>query len=132
MCQGDFARFRAVAATDQADIGDGVMRRAEGPLGYKRPLPVEQPHDTVDFGGFDRLDKRHPRQDGRQTPGKHRLAGAWRTEHEDIMRPGRCHLQRPLGAFLTTNLREIFVILRLLPEKLMNIDVVRRDCPLAV
>ena len=50
----DFTRFRHRAAADEARIGDRVMRRAKRPRGDDR-LAVEQSHDAVNLGGFERF-----------------------------------------------------------------------------
>jgi len=61
VAQGDLARFRGVAAADEADVGDGVVRGAEGTTGDEGVLALQKPHDAVHLGGLDRLLEQHGR-----------------------------------------------------------------------
>ena len=58
-------------------------------------------------GGLQGLRQRQRRHNAGQAPGKHGLARAGRTDHEDIVPSRRRHLQRPLGQSLVFYVREI-------------------------
>jgi hypothetical protein len=55
MRQGHLPRRGELAATDQADIGDGVVGGAEGAGGDDGGVPTRQAGDAVDLGRFDSL-----------------------------------------------------------------------------
>jgi hypothetical protein len=74
MGQGDLARFRSVAAANQSDVGDGVVRGAEGTAGDESMLALQESHDAVDFGGLDRFLEQHGRQDGGYAARQHGLS----------------------------------------------------------
>ena len=83
--EADFARVWKCAAAEQTDIADGVMRRAERPRRDERFFAIEQPGDAVNLGRLDRFLQRHRRDDGGDAFGKHRFAGAGRTDHQDVV-----------------------------------------------
>ena len=56
-----FTRSRERSAAEQADVADGVMRRAKRPRRDKRFFAVEKSGNAVDLGGLDRFIKRHRR-----------------------------------------------------------------------
>ena len=53
---------------------------------------------------------RQRRQDRRQPPGEHRLAGAGRADHQDVVPAGGGDGQRPLGELLAADVGEIHVV----------------------
>ena len=55
MGERNLSRSGVAATAQEARIRDGVMRRAEGPLGQKRGLTLEHARHRVDLGGFDGL-----------------------------------------------------------------------------
>lgn len=83
--KGDLAGARGVPSSDEADVRDGVVGRAERTLGDERPVALQDSHDAVDLGGLDGLVEGHARQDAWNPPGKHGLAGTWRPYHQDIV-----------------------------------------------
>jgi hypothetical protein len=90
-------------AADQAGLRDGVVRRAKRALPDQRRIRRQHIGYGVDARGVKRLAQGHARQDRWQGAGEERLAGPGRTGHQDVMRPGRRHFQRPLNTFLTLN-----------------------------
>ena len=77
----DFAGRRVHAAADQADVGDGVVRRAEGADGDEWAVGVKkQAADAVDLGRFDGFLEVHRRNDRGDALGDHRFAGAGRAD----------------------------------------------------
>lgn len=84
MGKGHLTGPRGVAATDEADIRNGVMGRTKRALGNEGPVALQYSHDTVYLGCFDGLIKGHAGQDPGNTPGKHSLSGTGRTDQQDV------------------------------------------------
>jgi hypothetical protein len=61
----------------------------------------------VDLRRLQRLFERRLREDRRQPAGEHGLTGAWRADHEQVVRARRGDLQRALGMLLAAHLGEI-------------------------
>ena len=104
----DLARPRPRAAADQRRHAGRMMRRAERP----RPSPMRAarqlageaaaPCDTSSISaGVER------RQDRRQPPRQHRLAGARRPDHQEVVAAGGGDLERALGGLLALDVREV-------------------------
>jgi len=70
----DFARTRDDSAADQPRIGEGVVRRAVGPISDQARTGIEYASDAVDLCRLQRFLERKGRQDCRHTFGKHGLA----------------------------------------------------------
>ena len=96
----------AQSAADQRGHRRGMMRRAERPPVGERAV-LDLARDRRDHRHFEQLRGRQRRQDGRQTRGEHRLAGAGRTDHQQVMTAGGRDLERALGAFLALDVGEI-------------------------
>ena len=99
MGEGDFAGARTQAAADERRHGGGMMRGAEGAAIGERAVG-RVARDRVHHRDFEQLARRERRQDGGQPLGQHRLAGAGRSVHQQIVAAGGGDLQRPLGALL--------------------------------
>ena len=83
---------------------------AEGPRRQQR-LPRPQPaHGAVDPRRFDRFDGREVGQDRRHPLREHRLAGAGRAEHEDVVGPGGGDDRRPLRHLLPAHVGKIDLV----------------------
>ena len=83
------------------------MRRAKGP-------PVDQParaepRRAVDLRDLERLLERERRQDRRQATGQHRLAGAGRADHQQVVAARRGDLQRALRVGVPAHVAELEV-----------------------
>ena len=106
MGEGNLSGPRVGAAAHQRDGGGAVVRRAEG---APRPVPrVEgQRRHRHDGGGFEGFFLAHGRQQPRQSLREHRLPGARRTDHEEMMPTARRDLERPPGTVLSANLRHV-------------------------
>ena len=105
--QADLARPRRAAAADQRDVGDGVMRRAERPrrsAGRRRPAAARRPSG---WWWPRALRRTTGRQDARQPPREHRLAGAGRPDHQQVVTAGRRDLERAPGERLAANVGEV-------------------------
>jgi len=76
--EGDLAGTGDHAAADKASVGDGVVGRAEGPVGDKTLIAVEDAGDGVNLGGLEGLFKAQGREDRRPPLGEHGLAGSGR------------------------------------------------------
>ena len=96
----------ADAAAGQRRHAGGVMRRAERPLIGQRAA-VEFAGDGRDHRHFEQLGWRQRRQDRRQPCGEHRLAGARRADHQEMMSAGGGDFERALGAFLSLDIAQI-------------------------
>jgi len=109
--QRHFPRPRPDAAADEGRHGGGMVRGAERARG--RQFAVGK------FAG-DRGDHRHVekfpgqkrRQDRGQAAGQHRLAGAGRPDHQEVVAPGGGDFQRPLGRFLALDLAHVATCMR--------------------
>src|ERR1700739_543311 len=88
MCDTHFSWIRKCAATEKADIADGMVGRAEGPRTDKRFFAIEQAGDAVDFRCLDSFFQCHWRDDRDDPLGKHRLAGPGRSDHQNVMSAG--------------------------------------------
>jgi hypothetical protein len=64
MGEAHFARLGNGGAAEQADVGDGVMRRSERPRRDEGLFAAEHSRDAVDFRALDRFLQRHRRHDG--------------------------------------------------------------------
>ncbi len=84
MCHGELHRLRGVAVADQAGVADRVIGRAERPYGNERLAWLEVAHGAVDPCGLQALGWGHRWQDGGQALGQEGLAGARRSNHEDV------------------------------------------------
>ena len=67
----------------------------------------ELPGDGGDHGDLQQLARAERRQDRGQAGRQHRLAGARRADHQEVVAAGRGDLQRPLGAFLAAHLGKV-------------------------
>ena len=105
--EGDFAWARHDAAADEAGVGDGVVRRAEGTLRDKTLRRIEHSGDGVDLGGLESFVEGEGREDRGQTFGEHRLAGAGRTDHEDVVTACGGDFEGALGGLLSTDIFEV-------------------------
>ena len=66
----------------------------------------------MQLGDLERLVARQGRQDGGQPSGEHRLAGARRADHQDVVPPGSGHLQGATGLRLPSDLGEVHRVSR--------------------
>jgi hypothetical protein len=75
---GDSQGFMAAAsikrAADEARIGDGVMRRAERPLGYEILRRIEHSRDGINLGRFESFLEAERRKNRREPLGEHRFS----------------------------------------------------------
>ena len=106
MRERNFARLGAQAAADQRRHRGRMMRRAERPpVGQRAVLDLAR--DRGDHRHFEQLGGRQRRQDGRQPRGQHRLAGAGRADHQQVVAAGGGDFERALGALLALDVGEI-------------------------
>ena len=102
----NFARPRMQAAADQRRHAGGVMRRAERPAVGERAA-FDLAGDRGDHRDFEQFGRRERRQDGRKPRRQHRLAGAGRPDHEQIVAAGGRDFERALGALLALDVGEV-------------------------
>src|SRR3990170_1432932 len=100
MSEAHLARPRYMAASGEARVRYGMMRGAERPRGHKG-IPVnEHSGDAMHSCRFNRLVERHVGKNRGEAPGQHRLAGAGRPYHEDVMPSRGRDRKRPFHVFL--------------------------------
>lgn len=102
---------RVAAAAEEACVGDGVVRRAEGAQVQERTFAGEEAADAVDLGNFDGCLEIHGRHDGRDALGEHVLAASRRANHEDVMPSGAGDFDGSLGGELTADICEVDFVL---------------------
>jgi hypothetical protein len=82
------------------------MRGAERP-----PVGERAAFDLAGDGGdhrhFQKFGRRERRQDGGKPRREHRLAGAGRSDHEQVVAAGGCDFERAFGAFLALDVGEV-------------------------
>ena len=131
MGEADLAGMRNAAAADEAGLGRGVVRAAERPRGEQALLRRQQAGDAPDRGDLDGFLERERRQDGRQPPGQHRLAGAGRPDHQHVVRTGGGDLEGALGVRVAPHVGEIEAVALALPTGPTGAEG-RADVPLAI
>ncbi len=99
MRERNLARPRPQAAADQRRHAGGMMRRAERPAVGQRAA-FDLARDRGDHRDFEQFRRRERRQDRRQPRRQHRLAGAGRADHQQIVPARRRDFERALGALL--------------------------------
>jgi hypothetical protein len=73
-----------LAPTDQADVGDGVVRGATRPAGDTGGLAARQARDAVDAGGLDGPGQGHVRQDGGQPARQQGCPRPWTAQQQRL------------------------------------------------
>ncbi len=106
MRQRNFARPRPQAAADQRRHRRRVMRRPERPLVGQRAA-FDHAGDRGDHRDFEQFGRRQRRQDRRQPCRQHRLAGAGRPDHHQVMAAGGGDFERALGALLALDVGKV-------------------------
>ncbi len=104
--QRDLAGVRPVAAAHQPGVADGVVRGAEGAVADQRHIRRELVGHGVDARHIQGFVDGHARQDARQGARQQGLAGAGRTDHQDVVPAGRGHFQGALDVLLAFDLAE--------------------------
>src|SRR5438874_1782710 len=89
------------------------MRSPERPDPVDRPALGQLTEQAPDLSHLERLVQLERRQNARQAPGEHRLAGAGRPAHQDVVPAGRGDLERTPCLLLAVDLAE--VVLRRIP-----------------
>jgi hypothetical protein len=83
--QRHVARHRHVAPADQPDMRNGVMGGATRADRHPCGAVAGEASDTMDTCGLNGFGQGHPRHDGREPPGQHRLASPRGAEQEEIV-----------------------------------------------
>ena len=84
-----------------------MMGRAEGPLGHQGCLAADHAHDGVNLRDFQGLFPGHIRQNGGQPFGQHTLAGAGRSDEQNIVTACRRDFHSPLHILLTQHILKV-------------------------
>lgn len=103
----DFAGAGISAAAEEADVGNGVVRRAEGTAIDKALTGVEEAGDRVNLRGLDGFGLGHVGHDGGHAFGEHGLAGAGRADHEDVVATGGGDFEGAFDVVLALDLVEV-------------------------
>src|SRR5207248_3483 len=122
MSQAHFARIWKRPAAEQADVADGVMRRAKWSGGNERLFGIEQAGDAVDLCCLNRFFERERRNDGRDAFGQHRFARARRTDHQHVVTTSDSYLDRSLHVSLAFYVAKIDVVTLMRGEKFAQIS----------
>jgi hypothetical protein len=85
VCQRHLAGHRHVAAADQADIRDRVVRGATGARRDPRQAVTGAADNTREARGVEGLGEGHGRQDRGAPAGQHRLARSGWTQEQHVM-----------------------------------------------
>ena len=97
--EAHLAGARPRAAADERRHAGGVVRRAERPASLE--LAAHQlAGEAVHHRDLEHLLGRQRRQDRGQPRGEHRLAGARRADHQEVVAAGGGDLEHALGALL--------------------------------
>ena len=83
------------------------MRGSKGALGQEAGCRFEQPGDGVDGRRSHRFLERRRREDTGQAAGQQGLAGAGRTDEQQVVAPGCSNLERPPRAALASDVDEV-------------------------
>ena len=106
MGERDFAGTRIGAPAYERDGGGAVMRRAKGARGPVAHVEGFGRHGE-DGRCLDRLFFVHRRQKAGEAVRKHRLAGAGRADHEEVVATARRDLQSTFGAMLAAHIGHV-------------------------
>lgn len=106
VCHGNFAGAHAQPAAGEGRDGSRMVWRAIG-AGTADAAVLQRAGDRGDHRDFQRLGGCQVRQNTGQARGEQRLAGAWRSDHQEIVCTGGGDLQRAAGGFLPLYLLEI-------------------------
>jgi hypothetical protein len=99
--------MRHTAPADEPSLRDRMMGRAERTCREEPPIGGKETSNAPDGRGLERLLERERRKDAGDPAGKHRLSAAGRAQHQDVVAPAGCDLERPLGVGLTADLGEV-------------------------
>src|SRR5581483_8357611 len=127
MPQGDFAGPGHCSTADQSGIADGVVWRPERPSADQAARILQHSRYAMDSRRLDGFIKGHGWQDGGNSFGQHRFAGARRSQEDDVVAAGASHFESSLGALLTTDVTQIQWILRGLGQQCARIEVDRLE-----
>ena len=105
--QRNFSGARYGAAADQSRVADGVVRRAERPHAHQSIARVQHSGHAVNLGRLQRFFKRQRRKDRRHALGKHRLAAARRSDHQNVVSARAGHFHGALGRVLAAYILEV-------------------------
>ena len=88
-----------------------MVRVAEGPAAAQ-PALAESARDRGDHADAQRLPRVERRQDAGKARGQHRLAGARRADHQQVVGAGRGHLKGALDRLLPLDVAQVGIVRR--------------------
>ena len=107
VCEGDLARPRARAASDDGGHRHAVVRRPKRRLRDERLPGREESRDRMDPRHLERLASHELREDPRKPAREHGLPRAWRSHQQQVVRADGCDLERTPGALLAAHVSEV-------------------------
>ena len=116
-------RRRIGRTAKKSDIGDRVVRRAEGTDGDKVVFPVEQPADAVDLGCLDRFLQRHGRHDPGNPLGQHALARPRSADHKQVVSTSDRDFKSPLHRGLALHIGKIQFVALVVSENRIEVGL---------
>ena len=105
--QADFARLKVCASADEGHVGDGVVWRAEGALGYEACFAAQFSGHAMYLGSFQAFGKGEPWQYAGQAPCHHALSAAGAANENDVVASGSCHFEGALHVFLALHFGKV-------------------------
>ena len=121
----------ARAAAEEPDRAYGVVGRAEGPRGDEHPAALLAPRNGVDLRDLERLLDAHRREDRRNAPRDHRLAGPRRANHQKVVTARDGDLDRRAQGLLSLHVREVVAVPLVGRHERSEVGRVRHDLNLA-
>ncbi len=110
MGERNFAGRGDASAADEAAVGDGVVRGAEGPRGEDALAGFEEADGGIDAGGFERFFEAEGREDRGEAAREKSFARAGRADHEDVVSAGGGDGEGAFGGFLAAHFGEVDVV----------------------
>ncbi len=96
-----------------------MVRRAKRPVRHQPFCRIKHSRNGVNLGRLECLLEPQRRQNRWQPLCKHRFAGAWRPDHQDVVSTSRRHFERALRHMLPTHVFEVMrKVLQLVQERL--------------
>ena len=105
--EADLAGARLAAAADEAGVGDGVVRGAEGPLADEADALGQHAAHAVYGGHTEGFGAREGGHDAGHGAGEQGLAGARRPGHEEVVPAGGGDLEGALDVLLAAHVAEV-------------------------
>lgn len=127
MRDADLTRCRDGSSAQQSNVADGVVRRTEWSRRHERISLGQPTGDAMNFRRFDCFLDRHRRNDCGDAFREHRLPGAGRTDHENIVSAGDGDLERAFDVGLPFDIAEIDLVILVGGEEFFHVAAHRLE-----